>query len=196
MIFTGNTFSILMLDEGIAELRFNAADTPFNIFTAAAVAGLSGAIDALEAETNLKGVIISSAKSGFCAGADITEFEALFEAGPEVIIASVSRNIRNYNRIEGLSVPVVAAVNGMALGGGGDMTTLHVQNFFETIRGKAKPNAPIDEGAKSTLLCHLANIAYRTNETLTLNSDTGQVKEAAAKKLWSREYQAGWEPRV
>src|SRR5690606_23793066 len=47
---------------------------------------------------------------------------------------------------------------GNQLGGGGDMSTMHVVNFFEAIRGKAKQNSPIDEGAKSTLLCHLANI--------------------------------------
>lgn len=86
--------------------------------------------------------------------------------------------------------------SGNVLGGGGDMTGLHVANFFESIRGKAKPNAPIDEGAKSTLLCHLANIAYRTNSPLTLDTLTGQVKEDSAKKLWGREYQAGWEPKV
>lgn len=86
--------------------------------------------------------------------------------------------------------------SGTALGGGGDMSTLHVQNFYDAIRGKTKPNAPIDEGAKSTLLCHLANIAYRVNGPLTLDTATGQVNEAAGKKLWSREYEMGWEPKV
>src|SRR5690606_39472619 len=51
---------------------------------------------------------------------------------------------------------------GTQLGGGGDMSTTHVVNFFEAIRGKEQQNSPIDEGSKSTLLCHLANIASRT----------------------------------
>src|SRR5690606_521476 len=36
------------------------------------------------------------------------------------------------------------------LGGGGDMSTTHVVNFFEAVRGKEKPNSTIDEGRKST----------------------------------------------
>jgi predicted dehydrogenase len=83
---------------------------------------------------------------------------------------------------------------GTALGGGGDMTTLHVVNFFDAIRGKAKQASPIEEGAKSTLLCHLANIAYRTNKSLDIDSSNGHIKDKEAMKLWGREYEKGWEP--
>lgn len=86
---------------------------------------------------------------------------------------------------------------GTALGGGGDMTTLHVVNFFDTIRGTAKQqSSPIDEGAKSTLMCHLANIAYRTNKPLDIDTQNGHIKDKEAMKLWSREYAKGWEPPV
>ena len=37
----------------------------------------------------------------------------------------------------------------------------HLQNFLDAIWGKAKLNSEIEEGHKSTLLCHLGNIAYR-----------------------------------
>jgi predicted dehydrogenase len=83
---------------------------------------------------------------------------------------------------------------GTALGGGGDMSTRHVVNFFEAIRGKEKQASPIDEGAKSVLLCHLANIAYRTNKTLDVDSKNGHIRDRDAMKLWSREYEKGWEP--
>jgi hypothetical protein len=83
---------------------------------------------------------------------------------------------------------------GTTLGGGGDMTTLHVVNFFDAIRGKAKLNAPIEEGAKSTLMPHLANIAYRTQKDLKIDPKTGRALDAAALKLWSRDYEKGWEP--
>lgn len=85
---------------------------------------------------------------------------------------------------------------GTALGGGGDMTTLHVVNFFDAIRGKAKQASPIEEGAKSVLLCHLANIAYRTNKDLKIDTKNGHIQDAAAMKLWSREYEKGWEPKI
>jgi predicted dehydrogenase len=83
---------------------------------------------------------------------------------------------------------------GTALGGGGDMTTLHVRNFFDAIRGKAAQRSPIAEGAKSTLLCHLANIASRLNKPLKVNPENGHIYDKAAMKLWKRDYQPGWEP--
>lgn len=81
---------------------------------------------------------------------------------------------------------------GTALGGGGDMTDLHIANFYDAIRGKAEVTAPIIEGVKSSLLCHLANISYRANKSFTLDSSTGQSKDSDIKKLWSREYAPGW----
>lgn len=87
---------------------------------------------------------------------------------------------------------------GTALGGGGSMSTQHVVNFLETIRGKAsQQNSPIDEGAKSVHLCHLANIAYRADKTfLETDASTGRINDQEAMELWDREYEPGWEPKV
>lgn len=76
------------------------------------------------------------------------------------------------------------------------MTTRHVVNFFEAIRGKAQQASPIDEGAKSTMLCHLANISYRINKSFGVDLKTGHIRDADAMKLWSREYVKGWSPIV
>jgi predicted dehydrogenase len=85
---------------------------------------------------------------------------------------------------------------GTQLGGGGDMSTLHIVNFFDSIRGKSEQRSPIDEGAKSMLLCHLANIASRTNEILECNPQNGHITNSTnAMKLWSRDYEKGWEPK-
>lgn len=85
---------------------------------------------------------------------------------------------------------------GTALGGGGSMSTKHVVNFLDTIRGTASgQNSPIDEGAKSTHLCHLANIAYRTGtSSFDVDTSTGHAYDRDVMKLWSREYEPGWEP--
>jgi predicted dehydrogenase len=86
---------------------------------------------------------------------------------------------------------------GTQLGGGGDMSTLHVQNFFEAIRGKEKQRSPIDEGATSTLLCHLSNIAYRTGEILECDTTNGHIMNSKnAMILWKRDYEKGWEPNL
>lgn len=89
-----------------------------------------------------------------------------------------------------------AAEGSTNLGGGGDMTTGHVVNFFEAIRGKEKQNSTIEEGAISTLLCHLANISYRIGENFDCDSKTGRIFNRKAMDLWSREYEKGWEPKI
>jgi len=70
---------------------------------------------------------------------------------------------------------------------------LHLENFIEAIRGNAKLNSSIEEGHKSVLLCHLANISQRTGKTLHCDPTNGHVlKDKAATALWKREYQKGW----
>ncbi|MEN8764786.1 MAG: Gfo/Idh/MocA family oxidoreductase [Wenyingzhuangia sp.] len=84
---------------------------------------------------------------------------------------------------------------GTALGGGGDMSTRHVQNLFETIRGKAKLTAPIDDASKSMAMVHYANIAYRINRGFDVDDKTGIMYNRDAMKLWTREYAPGWDPK-
>ncbi len=80
--------------------------------------------------------------------------------------------------------------------GGGSLTDLHIVNFLDTIRGDAQPMAPIDEGHKSVLLCHLGNIAQHTGRTLTCDPATGRIlDDDAAKQRWGRDYEPGWEPK-
>ena len=50
--------------------------------------------------------------------------------------------------------------------------TFHLQNFLDCVRSGSRPNADIKEGHKSTLLCHLGNIAWRTGHTLHLDPKT------------------------
>ena len=79
----------------------------------------------------------------------------------------------------------------------GDHDLYHLSNFVSTIRGEAKLTGPIDEGHKSVLLCHLANIAQRTGNTLHCDPKDGHIKgNKDAEKLWGREYEKGWTPKV
>jgi len=80
-------------------------------------------------------------------------------------------------------------------GPAGDST--HQNNFLAAIRGEAKANSEIEEGHKSTLLCHLGNIAQRTGRTLRCDPSNGHIlDDAEAARLWTREYAPGWEPKV
>jgi predicted dehydrogenase len=79
--------------------------------------------------------------------------------------------------------------------GGGDAA--HIGNFLEAIRGNVQLNSPIVEGQKSTMLCHLGNIAYRTNTVVRCDPQTGRLLDnPAGEKLWQREYRQGWEPKI
>ncbi len=85
---------------------------------------------------------------------------------------------------------------GTALGGGGDMTTMHAMNFFDTIRGKAKLTSPIEQGVVSQLLTHYANIASRIGKSFDVDENSGRIYDRDAMKLWGREYEPGWKPKV
>lgn len=80
-----------------------------------------------------------------------------------------------------------------AKGGDGE----HIANFLDCIRSGDRPNADIEEGHRSTLLCHLGNISHRVNRVLTIDPQSGRIQgDEQAMQLWSREYQPGWEPKV
>jgi predicted dehydrogenase len=71
----------------------------------------------------------------------------------------------------------------------------HLTNFLNAIRTGEKLNCPVEEGHKSTLLAHLANISYRTGQTLEVDPATGHIQNnAEAEKLWSCNYRPGWFP--
>jgi predicted dehydrogenase len=73
----------------------------------------------------------------------------------------------------------------------------HFANFHDAIRDGKKLNSEIGEGQKSTLLCHLGNIAYRTGHTVHFDVATKKIaNDADATALWKREYRPGWEPKI
>lgn len=81
--------------------------------------------------------------------------------------------------------------------GGNGGNAEHVTNFIECAGSGNRPAADIEIGYRSTLVCHLGNIAYRTGRTINLDPRTHQIaadKEQQA--LWRREYRKGWEPKV
>ena len=85
--------------------------------------------------------------------------------------------------------------SGIALGGGGSATTIHAENFFNTIRGKEKLNAPIDDASVSMAMVHYANVAYRINNGFDID-ESGKMLNKKAMKLWSRKYEKGWEIKL
>lgn len=118
MIYHGTAFQVLPLDDGITELRFDLAGESVNKFNRATLEDLGKALEAINADSSVRGVILTSAKEAFVVGADIGEFTETFEQEEDQILAQIMSVNELFCRFEDLPVPTVAAINGLALGGG------------------------------------------------------------------------------
>ncbi|BAI98759.1 3-hydroxyacyl-CoA dehydrogenase [Sphingobium sp. TA15] len=113
--------------DGIALVRFDVIGRTMNTITAAFSQELEQLVERLKGDAAIKGAILTSGKdNGFIAGADLVEMEGDIArwrvastqeelAGAVADCASLSRRLR---AIETLGKPVVAAISGLALGGG------------------------------------------------------------------------------
>jgi hypothetical protein len=75
----------------------------------------------------------------------------------------------------------------------------HLQNFVDAIRSNnpGRLNQPALDAHRSTLLCHLGNIAYRTGRSVRCNPADGHILEDTEQQaLWKREYSPQWHAAV
>lgn len=124
MIFQGNKIQVDFLDQaaGIVEFRYDAKDGSVNKFDQQTSTEYEQAVSALEARDDIKGLVVTSGKSVFIAGADITEFVGHFQRSQQELESWLYEFNQVFNRFEDLPFPKVAAINGAALGGGCEMT--------------------------------------------------------------------------
>jgi enoyl-CoA hydratase/carnithine racemase len=106
---------LLERDEAVVTLTLNRPDK-LNAIDAAMLDALEAALGQLEAARDCRAVVLTGAGRAFSAGADIKEWTAL--APQEFGSGWGLRGHRLFDRLAGLAPPVIAAINGIAFGGG------------------------------------------------------------------------------
>ena len=117
-MYQGKTLSLAQIENGFVELNFNNQTGSVNKFNQQTLAELRAAVDILKTCADIRGLLLTSSKSVFIVGADITEFKQMFSASKEVFIQASQTVNSLFSEIEDLPYPSVAAINGFALGGG------------------------------------------------------------------------------
>ena len=118
MIYQGKAFTVLPVEAGIAELQFNLEGESVNKFNRIALDDLAKALDAIRADDSVKGLILTSGKDVFVVGADINEFTETFKQDDDTLLQGLMAVNKVFSGFEDLDLPTVAAINGIALGGG------------------------------------------------------------------------------
>lgn len=103
-------------NSGIATLTWNMVDAGTNILSQASMAAFSACLEKAVADDAVIGLVITSARKDFLAGADISMFMEIDDAAEMARMAGGAQGM--IRRLETCGKPVVAAINGMALGGG------------------------------------------------------------------------------
>lgn len=103
-------------EEKTAVITINRPQS-LNALNALTISEISSALDELQNDAETRVIIITgSGEKSFVAGADIKEFSDFNQEKAEELARTGQNNL--FNKIENLNKPVIAAVNGFALGGG------------------------------------------------------------------------------
>ena len=121
-MYQGKSFQVVARGQ-FAELIFDDQTDAVNTLRQSAVEDLQAAIAVLE-KSDAKGLIIRSGKGLFSAGADVKAFRELFAGGDAAINGYLEWVHTVYNSLEDLAMPKVAIINGVAAGGGVELSML------------------------------------------------------------------------
>jgi predicted dehydrogenase len=76
---------------------------------------------------------------------------------------------------------------------GSEQPVAHVRNFLDCVKSRKRPNADVEEGHLSAILCHLGNIATRLGRSLKWDAEKEEiVGDGDANRWLSKEYRKPW----
>ena len=76
---------------------------------------------------------------------------------------------------------------------GGDLDGSHARNFLDCVKSRRRPNADVEEGHRSAVMCHLGNISTRLGRSLRWDAAREQIVGDAEANQWlARPYRAPW----
>ncbi|MDN2482438.1 fatty acid oxidation complex subunit alpha FadB [Vibrio agarivorans] len=117
MIYQSDTIQVKEVQSGVAELCFNSPSS-VNKLDLATLESLDKALDAIIAQPQLKGLLLTSSKDAFIVGADITEFLGLFAKPDEELDDWLQFANGIFTKLEDLPMPSISLLKGHTLGGG------------------------------------------------------------------------------
>lgn len=111
------TFNLARRDDGIAVLTMDVPGETMNTLKAEFGPEISAVLAEIKSDDSIKGLVVISGKAdSFVAGADISMLDACTSADAAKALSLQGHQV--FAELEGLSIPVVAAINGACLGGG------------------------------------------------------------------------------
>jgi len=115
-----NTIKYTVDADGIAILTFDLPGKSMNVLTTELMSELQELVERAATDEAVKGMVLTSAKPTFIVGADIKDMVTAYDRGitPREAFEFSNALNRTLRRMETCGKPVAAAINGMALGGG------------------------------------------------------------------------------
>jgi len=108
---------IFSVKDNIALIQINRPKA-YNALNSAVNREILSALDEIDADKSIRVLILTGNEKAFAAGADIGE---MAEAGPNTAREMCKTAAEINDRLESMAIPTIAAVNGLAWGGGGEM---------------------------------------------------------------------------
>lgn len=110
---------VLREDRGAVAILTLSRPDKLNALSNGLIDALMATLDGIEFDRAIRVVVITGAGRAFSAGADIAAFRGHMQAGPAEAVAHFMRpGHRMTRRVESFQKPIIAAVNGLAFGGG------------------------------------------------------------------------------